>query len=223
MVQSLVVERLPYKTRAIKRIWRDTLASAKGRVTPFVIGFIGITLGALINFFWLHKDTARQLAIMGAVSFGGSYAVWFFCAFIINTLRVPWLLDEESNSLVNNQETRAQVAETSLAEVHATRKKHDLFGQLMQQGVEFSCQITTCQTDAHFASWDRHSNDWTKSVQQAMRDMGFPTDAVEFARAAEYAEPLRGVINTGSKQEERARELEKRQENLADFVRRRLP
>jgi len=56
-----------------------------------------------------------------------------------------------------------------------------------------------------------------------MRDFfGFPTDAVEFARAGEYAEPVMGVISTGSKQEKRARVLEKRQENLADFVRRRL-
>ena len=131
-------------------------------------------------------------------------------------------MDAESTNLINDQEARAQVAEKSLADVQATREKHNLFGQLMQQGVEFSCQIATCQTDAHFASWDRHSNDWTKSVQQAMRDMGFPTDAVEFARAAEHAEPVMGVINTGSKQEERVRVLEKRQENLADFVRRRL-
>jgi len=142
---------------------------------------------------------------------------------IVNTFRVPWLLDVESTGLINAQEARAEDQEKKIAEMKATRTKHDLFGRLMQQGVDFSCQIAECQTDAHFASWDRHSNDWTKSVQQAMRDIGFPTDAVEFARAGEYAEPVRGVINTGLKQEERARVLEKRQENLADFVKRRLP
>ena len=135
---------------------------------------------------------------------------------------VPWLLDAESTGLINTQATRTEIAEKKLAEINAAREKHDLFAQLMQQGVGFSCQIAECQTDAHFASWDRHSNEWLKSVQQAMRDMGFPTDAVEFGRAAEYAEPVMGVINTGSKQEERARVLEKHQQYLAYFVQCRL-
>lgn len=38
---------------------------------------------------------------------------------------------------------------------------------------------------------------------QAKRDMGFHADAVEFVRAGEYAEPVKGVVNTGSEQEER--------------------
>jgi hypothetical protein len=179
-------------------------------------------LGFLLNHVWLHKDTAKQLAIVAAISLGGSYGVWFLGAFLINALRIPWLLDAESTDLINAQETRAQVAEKNLADIHAARQQHDLFASLMQQGIDFSCEIAGCQTDAHFVSWDRHSNEWIKSVQQAMRDMGFPTDAVEFARAAEYAAPVMGVVNVGSKQEERARVLAKHQEYLADFVRRRL-
>ena len=92
----------------------------------------------------------------------------------------------------------------------------------MQNGVDLSCQINICQTDADFSAWDQWLNEWLISVQHAMRDMGFPTDAVEFARAGEYAEPVKGVINTRTKQEERARVLEKRQEYLAGFVERRL-
>jgi hypothetical protein len=216
------MERPSLGTRARQRIWWETGASAKGRVIPLTIGAIGIVLAYLINFVWLHLNTAKQLAILGAVSLGGSYGLWFLGALILNTLRVPWLLDAESTELLNGQEKRAQVAEKNLAETHAAKQQHDLFASLMQQGVNFSYHIAECQTDGHFASWDRHSVDWIKSVQQAMRDMGFSTDAVEFVRAAEYAEPAKGVINTGSKQEERACVLEKRQEYLADFVRRRL-
>jgi hypothetical protein len=179
-------------------------------------------MGYLINLFWLHVSTAKQLAVLGAVSLSGSYAVWFLGAFIVNTLHVPWLLDAENNDLINEQKTRADNAEKKLAEINVTRDKHELFGQLMQQGVDFSCQIANCQTDAQFASWDRHANEWLKSVQQTMRDMGFPTDAVEFSRAGEYAEHVRGAINTGSKQEERARVLAKHQEYLAYFVQTRL-
>ena len=180
-------------------------------------------IGFLISFFGLHVTTAKQLGILSAVSLCGSYAVWFLCALIINTVRVPWLLDAESTALINTQEARAEDAEKKIAEIKVARDKHDLFGRLMQQGIDFSWQIAECQSPAQFHSWDYHSNEWVISVQQAMRDMGFPTDAVEFARAAEYAEPVLGVINTGSKQEERARVLEKRQEYLADFVKRRLP
>jgi len=180
-------------------------------------------LGYSINFLWLHVTAAKQLAIIGAVSLTGSYAVWFLGAFVVNTIRVPWLLDAESTDLINQQATKAEKAENELAEIKAGRDKHELFARLMQQGVDFSSQIAECQTDAHFASWDRHSHEWIKSVQQAMRDMGFPTDAVEFGRAAKYAEPVRGVINTGSKQEERAHVLEKHQRYLAYFVQTRLP
>jgi hypothetical protein len=188
-----------------------------------VIGAIGIVLGYLINLFWLHANTAKQLAILGVVSLSGSYAVWFLAAFVVNTFRVPWLLDAESTALINTQETRAESAEKKVAEINAARDKHDLFGRLMQQGDDFSRQIAECQTDAHFASWDQHRDVWVKSVQQAMRDMGLPTDGVEFARAGKYAVPVMGVISTGSKQENRRRVLEKHQENLADFVQRRLP
>jgi hypothetical protein len=217
------MDRPSFGTRARKRIWREALASAKGRVTPFVIGIVGIFLGFLLNTYYLHLQTAKQLALMTILSLGGSYAIWLLGALIVNTLRVPWLLDAESSELIDTQENRARTAENNLAEIGAARQKHDLFARLMQQGVDFSCQIAECQTDAHFASWDRHSNEWIKSVQQAIREMGFPADAVEFVRAGEYAEPVKGVVNTGSKQEERARVLEKHQENLADFVRRRLP
>jgi hypothetical protein len=180
-------------------------------------------LGYLINFLWLHLNTTKQIAILGTVSLVGSYAVWFLGVLMVNTFRVPWLLDAESTDQINTQATRAEKAEKKLAEIDAAREKHDFFAQLMQQGVDFSCQIAQCETDAHFASWDMHSNTWLKSVQKAMRDMGFPTDAVEFARAAEYAEPMKGVINLGFKREERARVLEKHQQYLAYFVQTRLP
>lgn len=176
----------------------------------------------LTNFFWLHLTTAKQLAILSAVSLGGSYAVWFFGALVINTMRVPWLLDAESTGLINTQEARAEEAEKKIAEAKAARDKHDLFGRLMQQGADFLREIAGCQTDAHFASWDRHSDVWLESVQQAMGEMGFPTEAVEFARAGNYAAPVLGVISTGSKQENRRRRLEKHQEYLADVVKRRL-
>lgn len=215
------MERPTFGTRARQRIWREFRSAIRARIPPFVIGVIGIAMGYMYSWLYLHKQI-KETAGIALMSGVGANIIWFLCVLIYNTVHVPWLLDAESASLLNEQETRTQVAEMGLVALHATRKNHDLFGHLMQQGVGFSCQIATCRTDADFASWDRHSNDWTKSVQQAMRDMGFPTDAVEFARSAEYAEPVKGEINTPNKQEQRVRVLEKRQESLADFVRRRL-
>jgi hypothetical protein len=217
------VHRSPFRTRARQRIWQETRASIKGRFTPLILAVIGIAVGYFYSLLILHKQTTKEVVTVALVSGIGANLIWFLCALVINTVRVPWLLDAESTGLVNTEQTRAEIAEKKLAEINAARDKHDLFARLMQQGVNFSCQIAECQTDANFASWDRHSNDWIKSVQQAMRDVGFATDAVEFARAAEYAEPITGVITTVSKREERARVLEKHQENLADFVQRRLP
>jgi hypothetical protein len=216
------VDRPSFGTRARQRIWQETRATIKRRVTPLVISLMGIVVGYTYNLLWLHKQTAKELVAVAVVSGFGANLIWFLGVFVVNTFRVPWLLDTESTNLINKQETRAESAEKKVDEINAAKDKHELFGRLMQQGVDFSYQIANCQTDAQFASWDRHSDEWLRSVQQAMRDMGFPTDAVEFGRAAEYAEPVRGVINTGTKQEERARVLEKHQANLADFVKRRL-
>lgn len=183
---------------------------------------MGIAVGYIYNLLWLHKQTAKELVAVAVVSGFGANLIWFLGVFAANTVRVPWLLDAESAGLINKQEARAESAETKLAEIKAAKDKHDLFGWLMQQGVNFSRQIAGCQTDAHFASWDQHKDEWIKSVQQAMRDMGLLTDEVEFTRAGNYATPLAGVISTASKQENRRRVLEKHQENLAHFVQRRL-
>jgi hypothetical protein len=193
----------------------------RGRIAPFIIGTIGIAMGSIYSWLYLHKQI-RETAGIALLSGVGANAIWFLWVLFYSTVRVPWLLDADSTVLINKQEDRAEDAEEKLAEIKVEQDEQALFGRLMEQGLNFSSQIATCHTDAHFASWDRHSNEWTKSVQQAMRDMGFSTDAVEFARAAEYASPVMGVISIGSRREERARVLEKRQEYLANFAHRRL-
>lgn len=202
---------------------QETRATIKKRFSPLAISLIGIAVGNLYSYFWLHKHTAKELVVGALVSGVGANLIWILGVFVVNALRVPWLLDAESTDLINTQETRAVNAENELATINGARKKHDLFGWLAQQGVDFKRQIAECQSDAQFVSWDRHWKEWLILVQREMVNMGFPTDAVEFARAGEYAEPIRGVINTGSRQLGRARAIEKHQEYLAKFVERRLP
>lgn len=221
------MEREPFGTRARRRIWRDTLDFIKGRAVPLGIAVTVILVGVFIHHVWLHQQTAKELTLIGVISIAGSYAIWFLGALIANTLRVPWLLDAESGQQINTLEARALKAEAKVDNSEQAEKENkrlqDIFGHLMQAGINFSSQLAQCQTPAHFASWDRHYQDWIKSVQVAIRDMGFLTDAAEFIRAGEYAEPVKGVMNTGNEQEQRCRVLEKYQEKLAEFVERRLP
>ena len=217
------MQRSSFGTRARQRIWQETRASIKGRFTALVVTIIGVAVGYAYSFWFLHKQTAKEVVTIALVSGIGANLVWFLCALVINTVRVPWFLDAESTGVINTQEARAEDAEKKITELKAARDKHDLFGRLMQQGVTFSRDIRNSHTEAHFASWDRHFGDWLKSVQQEMQEMGFYTDAVEFSRSGTYAEPMKGVIDTGNQQGFRARVLEKHQEYLADFVKRRLP
>jgi hypothetical protein len=92
----------------------------------------------------------------------------------------------------------------------------------MQQGVNISSELANCQTKKEFSFWDSSFNDWLVLVRGAMRDMGFDTDAVEFARAGEYAEPITGIRDFRNEQEERYRVLEKHQKKLAEYVDKRL-
>ena len=226
-LQFCSMERPPYRTRLRKRTWRETRASVRGRIVPFVIGALGLVFGYLINLFWLHRGTAKELVIVGAVSFGGSYAVWFLGALIANTIRAPWLLDAESGEQINALERRAIEAENKadlfVKEKQESKRFHDLFGSLINAGMAFSSDLASCTTTGQFMSWDRHFNDWVKKVKDTIAGMGYMTDALEFVRAAEAAEPVKGVMDYRNEQEERCRVLEQHQNYLADYVKRRLP
>jgi hypothetical protein len=227
LVQSLAVERVHYRTRAGKRILRETVAFFKSKITALYIAAIGLIVTFLFNHFYLHAKTAAQLLGFGAFMLLGSYGISFFGAFIINAMRVPWLLDVESGELVNALEQRAVSAESRADESARAKQEserlHNSFGTLMQAGVAFFSQLAQCQTEADFASWDRHFKTWLDDVRQAILQMGYKTDSVEFVRAGEAAEPVRGVMDFRNKQEERRRVLTKHQDNLAEFARRRLP
>jgi hypothetical protein len=221
------MERKSFGTRAKERIWRETRSFLRGRVHPFFIAIIGIAFGFLINFIWLHKDTSRQLAILSVISLSGSYLIWFLLNLSFNTIRAPWLLDAESSQLLDGMEQRALTAEAALDEKVKIKQEnerlHSSFGFLAQQGAQFLLDISRCSTRSEFASWDYHSKTWIQDVQSAIRNMGFPVDAVEFGRADASAKPVGGVMNTPNEQEQRRRRLTEHQNYLVEFTKRRLP
>jgi hypothetical protein len=184
-------------------------------------------LGFLINHYYLHLQAARQLAVIGFVSLGGSYAVWFLGAWIINMFRAPWLLDAESGQLIDAWEGKAQIAENTLAGLKDQKAErlrvHKLFGSLMQAGVNLSTDLAACTADGHLRAWDARLDGWLKLVKKTISDEGFASEAVAFVRAGEDAEQVKGVMNFGWERETRCRVLEQHQKKLEDIVRRRLP
>jgi hypothetical protein len=183
----------------------------------------GLAVGFLVHSLWLHEKTVRELVIISLVSLSRSYTLWFLGALIINSIRIPSLLDAESGEQINALETRALSAESKIFQSEQTTKEnkrlHDLFGHLAEGGAQFSRDLAQCQTPAHFASWDRHFNGWLEEVQIQIMNMGFRTDAAEFARAGESAAPVTGVMDFRNEQERRRRILTKHQDSLAGFVR----
>lgn len=221
------MNRPPYWKRAIRRIARDTLASVKSRVAALFIATIGIGLAFLLNSYYLHLQTAKQLAIFAVVSLGGSYVVWFSAIWIFNTLRVPWLLDAESGKLIDECEKKAQTAETALADLRdrkeENRRHQKAFAELMQSGVNLSIDLTTYQAPTQFGAWDGRFAEWKAKVKKAISELGFDADAVAFTRAGDNAPPVAGIMNTGYFQETRLRILKQHEKELAAFVRLRLP
>jgi len=226
LVQSLVVERLPYTTRACKRIKADTVAAIWRRVPPLVIAIVGIGVGALFNYLYLHKQTAKEMIEVALVSGIGANLIWILCVLVYNTVRVPWLLDAESGQQIDVLEARVFTAESKADESakakQENKREHEFFGALMQSGMNLSGDLIECRTSPQFQSWDTRFDEWIDLVRKAIADLGFYTDLVEFVRAGEYAESVSGAVHIGHFQENRVRVLEKHQEKLEEIVQRRL-
>jgi hypothetical protein len=188
----------------------------------------GLIVTTFLNYFWLHKQTVEEVGVLGLVSVVGSYTIWFFLSLIVNACRVPWLLDADSGALIDSLEIRAQEAESRLGNAEQikqeNRNQQQRFGYLMQAGMAFSSDISKCQRDSDFMSWDRHFKEWTENVRDEMSRTGYLTDSAEFLRARDLAVPVvGGPTDFRRDQEQRRRILLKHQEFLADFVKRRLP
>jgi hypothetical protein len=219
------VERPPYGTRARKKIRQETLASAKGRVTPFIIAIVGLVLGFLLNMFYLHLQAAKQFAVLALVSLAGSYAIWFLGALVFHTFRVPRLLDAESGRLIDEMESRAKNAETAVAKLTDQKterqRPHNLFGSLMQAGVDLSDDLAAGTVNG-LAAWDARLQMWLISVRDTISGEGFASEAVAFKRAGEDAEPMKGVVDFRNEREWRCRVLKQHQKKLEEIVQRRF-
>ena len=180
------MDRLPYWTRARRRIWQEACASLKGAKRPVTIGLVGVVLGLLLNHFWLHKDTAQEIAILGAVSIGGSYVIWFLGAFVVNTFRVPWLLDAESGEQINALESRAIASETALNDKN---KKQELFARLaglMTEAEPLAQELRRgFRHSGHTLRWLDKRARWVSWVSQVLTEMGLAAEAADFRHASE--------------------------------------
>ena len=88
-------------------------------------------MASLFNHFYLHTKTALQFLGFGLFMLTASYGIAFLGSFVINTLRVPWLLDAESGEPIDALETRALKAENRVGDNAASKRENkqlfDLF------------------------------------------------------------------------------------------------
>jgi hypothetical protein len=172
--------------------------------------------------------------VITVISGVGANVIWFLGVLIYNTVRVPWLLDADAGKQINSLEDRATLAETSVrkfqdsadqTEATKTENKrlHELFGTLAEKGRDVLRELAGCSMDTQFAMWEIQFNQWKEVVEKEIINLGFRTDAVEFLRSGDAAEPMKGVVDPRVIREYKGRVLEKHQDNLAAFVLRRLP
>lgn len=217
------MNRTPYRTRLRKRISQDTVAFFKARLVPLAIAITGLLISYLCNPLHVGLDFLLRSVVVVALSYGAA----FVGALLFNTVRAPWLLDEESGQLIDQWEKNAQTAETTLAELknhkEENRRHHREFAELIQSGVALSTDLTTYQVPTQFNAWDVRFSEWKAKVKQAISELGFDADAIAFMRAGDIPPPVAGVIILGHYREMRNRALKQHVKELEDIVRRRLP
>jgi hypothetical protein len=107
-------------------------------MVPLILAILGLIVSCLYGPVHWTIDFLYRSIVMVILS----YSVAFVGALIINTRRVPWLLDAESGQQIDALETRALLAESKADDDAATKREnkrlHDLFGEFMVEAAPFT-------------------------------------------------------------------------------------
>jgi len=203
---------------------RDTLAFFKGRTVPLILAVLGL----IVAYFYGPAHWTLAFLYRNIVMVGVSYGIAFLGALVINTLRIPWLLDAEAGEQINGAEKRALVAESALQANNDGMQIRVKLAALLQESQKLEENLRTCVEPVHLFAWDRKEYTWTNSVTQTLLATGFPNYAVQFRRAGIEPVFVSGPfdiglkLNIGQKREGRLRRLRRLQnvlENLAKEIR----
>ncbi|HZR57033.1 MAG TPA: hypothetical protein VFA74_09195 [Terriglobales bacterium] len=175
-------------------------------------GLVGVTLSFWYNYSHLHLNTAQQVSVLALVCLGGSYGISFLGSLVVNTFRVPWLLDAESGQQIDALESRAQIAEQAAAEKQKSKEMNALFADLMTRGGTLTQRVTSDGVP------DLEITEWVETVINTLVKVELSTDSVAFRHAAEKAEPIIGVIDARSEREKRRRKLVCYRDKLEEIV-----
>jgi hypothetical protein len=224
LLQFLPVDRLPYRTRARKGIARDTLAFFKGRAVLLILAVLGLIVSCLYGpAHWTLDFLNRSIVMVGL-----SYGIAFLGASLINTLRIPWLLDAEAGEQIDGAKKRALVAEAALQANKDGMEVRVKLAALLQKGQKLEENLRTCVEPVDFFVWDKEEYAWMNSATRTLLTIGFPNYAVEFRRAGNGPVFVSGPTNIGQKQNigrkregrlRRLRLLQKVLENMAKETR----
>jgi hypothetical protein len=169
-------------------------------LVPLCIAIVGL----IVSYFYGPVRAALDFLVRSIVMVLCSYGIAFVAALVVNTLRVPWLLDAESGEQVNTQEKRAQIAEASVqtlenqanqsvAVQRENKRLHDLFGAFMNEGEALADELRRGVRD--FAPCLEKRRNWVERVSQSLVDMNLPTEAAAFRHSGEVeARPAPGTV-----------------------------
>jgi hypothetical protein len=152
----------------------------------------GLIAAFLYNHYHLHTQAALIALELGVVSICSSYGIFFLGSLLVNTVRVPWLLDAESGEQIDALETRVSLAESKAEDKAATQQEkkrlHDLFGGFMKEGESLADELRRGMQS--YGPWLQKRREWVERVSQALTDMGLPTEAAGFRQAGEKDRPI---------------------------------
>jgi hypothetical protein len=210
------MERTPFRTRARTRIFRETIAFFKGRLVPIAIALVGL----IISRFYGEIHTPLIFLVRSVVILLCSYGIAFVGAFVVNTIRVPGLLDAESGEQINNLEARAETAETALKDKSTRYQVRLKFADLMREGEVLADELR--RGLPQFGGWLEKRRDWIGRTNQALIDAEFPTDAADFRHAAEFTPDIKGIANDAYWHRFYGEQLESSRTRLREIISRRV-
>jgi hypothetical protein len=153
-------------------------------MVPLILAILGLIVSYLYGPVHWTIDFLYRSIVMVILS----YSVAFVGALIINTLRVPWLLDAESGQQIDALETRALLAESKADDDAATKREnkrlHDLFGEFMVEGELLTKELGRTHGDK-FGAWLQKRRTWEEKICQTLIEMSLSTEAAAFRHAGE--------------------------------------
>jgi len=186
---------------------RELLGGLRKDLCFTILLAIGLMSGVTATFReWLitfHPKAAEYSRVFQA-------SLWT-CCFLAMTI----LVIRQRLAIVGLENQCAQFAASEIE----TEKVRQQFAEIMTSGRNLSDGLGRCQPE-QFGIWDGGLDTWVETVKSFLSEHGYHTEAIEFERAKEGAEPVIGAMDFRNKKERRKRILKAYENKLEEISQR---